>query len=154
MGSVCCCFHVQDDMDNANNNNNDDVGFIPNLCNKIKEFAASIKNGRKDSVNPSTDQAAAPNEITPSGSGSYSKSSEKSSSSSGKRAQELVRLYDSNSIEHEDECPTCLEEYTPENPKTTMQCSHQYHLACIYEWMERSQNCPICSRVMLFDESS
>ncbi|CAB4264820.1 unnamed protein product [Prunus armeniaca] len=143
MGSVCCCFHVQDDIDNANNNNNNDVGFIPNLCNKIKEFAASIKNGRKESVNPSADQAApasstAPNEITP----------------SGKRAQELVYLHDSNSIEHEDECPTCFEEYTPENPKTTMQCSHHYHLACIYEWMERSQYCPICRRVINFFPNS
>ncbi|KAK8699681.1 hypothetical protein V6N13_115764 [Hibiscus sabdariffa] len=56
------------------------------------------------------------------------------------------------SSEDEDVCPTCLEEYDPENPKIVLRCSHGYHLSCIYEWMERSENCPICGKVMLFDE--
>ncbi|OMO72086.1 Zinc finger, RING-type [Corchorus olitorius] len=51
------------------------------------------------------------------------------------------------SEEDEDDCPVCLEEYIPENPKIVLQCSHDYHLSCIYEWMERSETCPICSRV-------
>ncbi|XP_042023943.1 E3 ubiquitin-protein ligase RLIM-like [Salvia splendens] len=51
-----------------------------------------------------------------------------------------------------DECPTCLEEYTSENPKITTKCNHHYHLSCIYEWMERSENCPVCGKMMLFDE--
>ncbi|KAA8532872.1 hypothetical protein F0562_033011 [Nyssa sinensis] len=54
------------------------------------------------------------------------------------------------SSEDEDVCPTCLEEYTPENPKIITQCSHHYHLSCIYEWMERSENCPICGKVICF----
>ncbi|KAI3452923.1 hypothetical protein Pfo_009586 [Paulownia fortunei] len=54
----------------------------------------------------------------------------------------------------EDVCPTCLEEYTQENPKIIAKCSHHYHLSCIYEWMERSENCPACRELMLFDESS
>lgn len=41
--------------------------------------------------------------------------------------------------EDEDVCPTCLEEYTPENPKIITRCSHHFHLGCIYEWMERSE---------------
>lgn len=40
-----------------------------------------------------------------------------------------------------------LAEYTPENPKITTQCSHHFHLGCIYEWMERSESCPICGKV-------
>ncbi|XVE85707.1 hypothetical protein DITRI_Ditri17bG0112300 [Diplodiscus trichospermus] len=56
--------------------------------------------------------------------------------------------------EDEDVCPTCLEEYIPENPKIVLQCSHGYHLSCIYEWMERSENCPICDKVMIFDEAT
>ncbi|CAL9199168.1 unnamed protein product, partial [Musa hybrid cultivar] len=52
--------------------------------------------------------------------------------------------------EDEDVCPICLEEYTYENPRVDMQCTHQYHLGCIYEWMERSQNCPFCSKVISF----
>ncbi|WOL17978.1 hypothetical protein Cni_G26771 [Canna indica] len=57
------------------------------------------------------------------------------------------------SSEDEDVCPTCLEEYTPENPKIVTNCSHHYHLSCIYEWMERSDSCPVCGEVMEFCES-
>ncbi|RRT69373.1 hypothetical protein BHE74_00027875 [Ensete ventricosum] len=49
--------------------------------------------------------------------------------------------------EDEDVCPTCLEEYTPENPKIVANCSHHFHLSCIYEWMERSDTCPLCGKV-------
>ncbi|XAR51620.1 hypothetical protein NMG60_11006297 [Bertholletia excelsa] len=56
--------------------------------------------------------------------------------------------------EDEDVCPTCLEEYTPENPKIITKCSHHFHLGCIYEWMERSENCPVCGKVMAFDETT
>lgn len=52
----------------------------------------------------------------------------------------------------EDVCPTCLDPYSEENPKILTQCNHHFHLACIYEWLERSQTCPICSRQMSFDE--
>ncbi|CAA2987309.1 E3 ubiquitin- ligase At3g02290-like [Olea europaea subsp. europaea] len=57
------------------------------------------------------------------------------------------------SSEDEDVCPTCLEEYTTENPKIMTKCSHHFHLGCIYEWMERSDNCPVCGKVMAFDET-
>ncbi|KAK2973825.1 hypothetical protein RJ640_011753, partial [Escallonia rubra] len=51
------------------------------------------------------------------------------------------------SLEDEDVCPTCLDDYTPDNPKITTRCSHHFHLGCIYEWMERSDSCPICGKV-------
>uniref|UniRef100_A0A1J3CNL2 RING-type E3 ubiquitin transferase n=1 Tax=Noccaea caerulescens TaxID=107243 RepID=A0A1J3CNL2_NOCCA len=53
----------------------------------------------------------------------------------------------------EDICPTCLDDYTPENPKIITKCSHHFHLSCIYEWMERSETCPVCGKVMAFDET-
>ncbi|KAL0918798.1 hypothetical protein M5K25_010834 [Dendrobium thyrsiflorum] len=56
-------------------------------------------------------------------------------------------------LEDEDVCPTCLEEYNPENPKIKTECSHHFHLSCIYEWMERSDSCPICGKEMEFCES-
>ncbi|KAK8567378.1 hypothetical protein V6N13_105349 [Hibiscus sabdariffa] len=58
------------------------------------------------------------------------------------------------SSEDKDVCPTCLDEYDPENPRIVLQCSHSYHLGCIYEWMERSANCPICGKTMIFDEAA
>ncbi|KAJ9549442.1 hypothetical protein OSB04_021985 [Centaurea solstitialis] len=61
-------------------------------------------------------------------------------------------LYEQSS-ENEDVCPTCLEEYTLENPKIVTQCAHHFHLGCIYEWMERSDTCPMCGKVMEFCET-
>ncbi|KAK6913397.1 Zinc finger, RING-H2-type, partial [Dillenia turbinata] len=63
--------------------------------------------------------------------------------SSAKKAFGVGYIY---STEDEDVCPTCLEEYTEENPKIMMKCSHHFHLGCIYEWMERSENCPVCGK--------
>uniref|UniRef100_A0A7N0UDV5 RING-type E3 ubiquitin transferase n=1 Tax=Kalanchoe fedtschenkoi TaxID=63787 RepID=A0A7N0UDV5_KALFE len=56
------------------------------------------------------------------------------------------------SSDEEDVCPTCLEEYGEENPKITTQCNHHFHLACIYEWMERSSSCPVCGKLMVFEQ--
>ena len=54
----------------------------------------------------------------------------------------------------EDVCPTCLEEYTADNPRIRSECGHEFHLACIYEWLERSLYCPICAKRMRLIESS
>lgn len=54
-------------------------------------------------------------------------------------------------LEDED-CPVCLEEYNLENPKIETKCAHHFHLSCIYEWMERSESCPICGKEMEFCE--
>ncbi|GFP88854.1 E3 ubiquitin-protein ligase at3g02290 [Phtheirospermum japonicum] len=56
--------------------------------------------------------------------------------------------------EDEDVCPKCLEEYTTENQKIIKKCSHHFHIGCIYEWMERSDNYPVCGNVMAFDETA
>lgn len=58
------------------------------------------------------------------------------------------------SDEDEDVCPTCLEAYGEENPKIFAGCGHSFHLACIYEWLERSKTCPVCGQKMQFNESS
>uniref|UniRef100_A0A0D6QYI0 RING-type E3 ubiquitin transferase n=1 Tax=Araucaria cunninghamii TaxID=56994 RepID=A0A0D6QYI0_ARACU len=56
--------------------------------------------------------------------------------------------------DEEDVCPTCLEEYDEENPKIITKCDHHFHLACILEWMERSETCPICDQQMIFTETN
>ncbi|KAJ9535220.1 hypothetical protein OSB04_un001695 [Centaurea solstitialis] len=59
-----------------------------------------------------------------------------------------------NTISEDDEdiCPICLEEYTSENPRIVTKCSHHYHLSCIYEWNERSETCPVCSKAPDYDD--
>ncbi|KAI9092034.1 hypothetical protein K1719_027969 [Acacia pycnantha] len=54
--------------------------------------------------------------------------------------------YHSDSSE---ECPTCLEYYTDENPKIETECSHHFHLPCILEWYQRSHECPSCRKVLI-----
>lgn len=71
--------------------------------------------------------------------------------SSAKANADIGHIYTTS--EEEDVCPTCLEEYTPENPRIMTECSHHFHLGCIYEWKERSDSCPVCGKVMVFDET-
>ncbi|KAJ4912966.1 RING/U-box superfamily protein [Raphanus sativus] len=52
-----------------------------------------------------------------------------------------------------DECPICLEEYHIDNPKLLTKCGHNFHLACILEWMERSEACPVCDKELVLTES-
>jgi hypothetical protein len=51
-----------------------------------------------------------------------------------------------------DSCPTCLEPFTVDNPRVVAKCGHQYHLPCIYEWLERSPTCPMCGKKMEYEE--
>ncbi|EFN55547.1 hypothetical protein CHLNCDRAFT_18021, partial [Chlorella variabilis] len=55
-------------------------------------------------------------------------------------------------VEDEDICPTCLDPYTEDNPKVLTRCNHHFHLPCLYEWLERSETCPVCSKPMAFEE--
>ncbi|CBI34360.3 unnamed protein product, partial [Vitis vinifera] len=59
-----------------------------------------------------------------------------------------------SSTDEEDVCPTCLEEYDAENPKIVTKCEHHFHLACILEWMERSDTCPVCDKEMIFNTAT
>ncbi|KAI3843158.1 hypothetical protein MKX03_008549 [Papaver bracteatum] len=74
---------------------------------------------------------------------------------SPKKADDALKLKDltSSLTEEEDCCPTCLEEYDDENPRIITKCEHHFHLACILEWMERSDTCPVCDQEMDFDQS-
>ncbi|CAI9772688.1 unnamed protein product [Fraxinus pennsylvanica] len=56
----------------------------------------------------------------------------------------------SSPLDEEDVCPICLEEYDAENPKLITKCDHHFHLACILEWMERSDTCPMCDQETVF----
>ncbi|KAF9674234.1 hypothetical protein SADUNF_Sadunf10G0106300 [Salix dunnii] len=96
--------------------------------------------------------------------GKSNENNSKAPVSVSKEKAELGSRYIHASIDEEDICPTCLEEYSVENPRIITRCNHHYHLSCIYEWMERSQTCPVCGKVtlalftlflvMIFDETS
>ncbi|KAH7416242.1 hypothetical protein KP509_14G082200 [Ceratopteris richardii] len=54
----------------------------------------------------------------------------------------------------DDICSICLDEYDFQDPKMLIECGHDFHLACILEWMERSNHCPICYKEVDFEELS
>ncbi|XP_062146140.1 E3 ubiquitin-protein ligase RHF1A isoform X2 [Alnus glutinosa] len=55
----------------------------------------------------------------------------------------------------EDGCSICLEPFTTADPATITSCKHEYHLHCILEWSQRSEDCPICCQsVVLKDPAS
>lgn len=83
--------------------------------------------------------------------GSYHGTQKGNFVSSPKKLSELLKLDDAKTMEEEDVCPTCLEEYDDQNPKIITKCNHHYHLSCILEWMERSNTCPICNQEMDFE---
>ncbi|KAI9075172.1 hypothetical protein K1719_042903 [Acacia pycnantha] len=56
-----------------------------------------------------------------------------------------------NLAEENDGCPICLEGYNAVNPKQSTQCGHHFHLACILDWRERRNNCPVCDRDIVFN---
>eukprot|EP00249_Psilotum_nudum_P013779 c24507_g2_i1 orf=412-1464(-) len=63
----------------------------------------------------------------------------------------LVNLASPSQAEDDKEiCPTCLEGFDTENPKTNIICGHGYHLACIMNWHERSDYCPVCRKKIAF----
>ncbi|KPI83115.1 hypothetical protein ABL78_7864 [Leptomonas seymouri] len=46
--------------------------------------------------------------------------------------------------EEPDVCCICLEEYSVDNPMLRGECQHHFHLACLMEWKQRSNSCPMC----------
>jgi hypothetical protein len=45
-----------------------------------------------------------------------------------------------------DHCPTCLEEFSDENPAFWLRpCDHAFHLSCVLSWWEiGKEECPLC----------
>ncbi|KAF4353078.1 E3 ubiquitin-protein ligase At3g02290-like [Cannabis sativa] len=108
--------------------------FGSSNTNNEKSFVPKVSNRRTTNVNTNGQQASR-EEIKP-------------------KTQVIVKTRISNVQEEEEkeECPTCLDEYTVDNPKIMTKCRHHFHLSCIYEWQERSNLCPVCQRVMQYDD--
>ena len=43
-----------------------------------------------------------------------------------------------------EQCTICISEFTLDDKLTTLECGHTYHHACITEWYQKNQACPIC----------
>ena len=41
-------------------------------------------------------------------------------------------------------CTICMEEFQPGDRVRILPCFHQYHVACVDEWLHQHSDCPIC----------
>ncbi|KAL8549249.1 hypothetical protein ACS0TY_008194 [Phlomoides rotata] len=161
MGSLSSCFRVPDVQDHpASNNSVRSQSCFGHKClfqwfrNKHGRI---FRLGQMRGVSSPNDQ-----QLSCSNSGLVSNNSSDAASDGAQgnamarerreNSESAAKDLPSHTFPDEDLCPTCLEEYTEENPKIIAECSHHYHLSCIYEWMERSSKCPMCGKLMLFDE--
>ncbi|XP_041015323.1 E3 ubiquitin-protein ligase At3g02290-like isoform X2 [Juglans microcarpa x Juglans regia] len=184
MESFFCCFHDKDPGETANVSSQGNCTCpLCFTRNSFSKFAAFFRGGQMHALHSSPQEAAsstpngAPAYTEPATILSHPGTlvSNIDFRSSNLQQDELVKglnkdsslkfslentkagdLYDDRALpeDHEDICPICLEEYIPENPKILTQCSHHYHLSCIYEWMERSETCPVCCQVLILDETN
>lgn len=53
-----------------------------------------------------------------------------------------------------DVCSICLDEFTADDPSNSTQCGHMFHLQCIMQWAQRSQECPMCFKALRLQEES
>jgi len=52
--------------------------------------------------------------------------------------------------DHAHDCSICLDKLDGEiDDIARMVCGHQYHATCLYRWLDKSINCPLCRRVKL-----
>eukprot|EP00927_Polykrikos_kofoidii_P072176 TRINITY_DN68323_c0_g1_i1.p1 TRINITY_DN68323_c0_g1~~TRINITY_DN68323_c0_g1_i1.p1 ORF type:complete len:238 (+),score=5.89 TRINITY_DN68323_c0_g1_i1:42-716(+) len=56
-----------------------------------------------------------------------------------------VSLSDIQTASPEDRrCAICIEDFQAGERQRTLPCFHRFHIACIDEWLQRSNLCPIC----------
>ena len=114
-------------------------------ASEADDLVGSLKRGRGGSTGPRRDPTGAPAAF---------EEHLKKTVLLGRRARSASGVSVTSTLCDEDSCPTCFEAYDAENPKMALVCGHHFHLACVYEWYERSDKCPVCEAKMEFDPST
>ena len=117
------------------------------VVSEVDDLVSSLKKSQRDggSNDPRRD---------PNGASEAFKEHLKKTVLLGRHARSASGVSVTSTLCDEDSCPTCFEAYDTENPKMALVCGHHFHLACVYEWYERSDKCPVCEVKMEFDPST
>lgn len=71
--------------------------------------------------------------------------------------QQMARTMSLSLEAHGDECVICMEGFDPTNPRMPTLCGcgqnkTYFHLPCLYQWMEQSEECPSCRQPLRWEE--
>jgi hypothetical protein len=71
--------------------------------------------------------------------------------------QQMARSMSLRLEGHGEECVICMDGFEPTNPRmpTTCGCGQNktyFHLPCLYQWMEQSEECPSCRQALRWEE--
>ncbi|MEN2497891.1 MAG: hypothetical protein MHMPM18_002222 [Marteilia pararefringens] len=53
---------------------------------------------------------------------------------------------------HHNECPVCLEAFADDERIRILACRHTFHSDCIITWLERNTSCPMCRKLIEYNE--
>ena len=73
------------------------------------------------------------------------------------REQQLPTTTDNNNdtttttTPKEDRCTICLENLSS-NKTESFPCQHIFHRICLEEWFKIERTCPMCRKILLFDD--
>ncbi|KAI2488632.1 hypothetical protein MHU86_25686 [Fragilaria crotonensis] len=77
----------------------------------------------------------------------------------GSALQQAMATKMCESIEQQagDECVICMEAFSQDNPRMPTLCGcgtnrTYFHLPCLYQWKEQSQECPSCRQLITWEE--
>ena len=59
--------------------------------------------------------------------------------------------------DHDNECVICMDGFDPTNPRMPTLCGcgenkTYFHLPCLYQWIEQSEECPSCRERLRWEE--
>ena len=71
--------------------------------------------------------------------------------------QQMARAVSLNLEAQGDECVICMEGFDPTNPRMPTLCGcgqnkTYFHLPCLYQWIEQSEECPSCRQKLRWEE--
>ena len=71
--------------------------------------------------------------------------------------QQMARAVSLNLEAQGDECVICMEGFDPSNPRMPTLCGcgqnkTYFHLPCLYQWIEQSEECPSCRQKLRWEE--
>ena len=71
--------------------------------------------------------------------------------------RQMSKLMAESIESQDDECVICMEAFDPTNPRMPTFCGcgankTYFHLPCLYQWIEQSQDCPSCRQKLRWEE--